>query len=488
MTGHMHVRLRLPAWLAFVLLVVVSACSANPSATAGPRTFSLGGQPLSSCTLTGTRGIVMAAQCGTLKVAENPGDPEGRKVDLYVAVLPAAEPGTPSEPVFFIAGGPGGSTIADWAEAPNIFVGLTAHHDIVLVDQRGTGRSHMLVLPPPSPDEAPADYAKRALGSIDGDPRYYTTAAAMDDLDAVRQALGYDKINLYGNSYGATAVQYYIRQHGDHVRAAVLDGGTLVDVPIFELMAHNSQRALDDVLGRCLADRGCASAYPNVRTELKDVMARLGRKPVATDVMDSSGQAIVVTSDVFTGAIHQLLVGSDSGAIPWLIHQAWSGNLTAVAIALSRYIGTSGQMLVMTIEILCSEAWAKNDPDRVKALGQGSYLLPSQVAVADSFARACRYVAPGYVLPDDAQPVRSTVPILLLNGSDDPQDPPSNVAEARRQMPNSLLVVPPGQGHTVGNIGCLPGVVVDFFDKGKTNPAAADACVADLQPPEFRLN
>ncbi len=443
---------------------------------------------MSTCSVTGTRGIVMAAKCGTLTVAENRADPGGRKIDLYVAVMPATEPGTPSEPVFFIAGGPGGSTVADWAEAPNIFVGLTAHHDIVLVDQRGTGRSHPLILPPQSPGEIPTEYAKRALASIDGDPRYYTTAAAMDDLDAVRQALGYDKIDLYGGSYGATAVQYYMRQHGDRVRAAVLDGGTLVDVPIFELIAPNSQRALDNVLGRCLADTGCAFAYPNVRTEFAAVMARLSQKPVATDVMDPSGQPIVVTSAVFAGTIHQLLVGSDSGTIPWLIHTAWSGNLTAVAVALTKYIGSTSQVLLMTVEILCSEAWAKNDPEQVKALGRGSYLQSSQVAFAESYAGACDYAPPGFVLLNDAQSVQTTVAVLLLNGSDDPQDPPNNVAEAGRQMPNSLLVVAPGQGHTVGNIGCLPGVVVDFFDKGKTNPAVADACVATMQPPQFRLN
>lgn len=443
---------------------------------------------MTDCTVTGTRGIHMAAKCGTLKVAEDRADPNGRKIELYVAVMPATEPGAPSEPVFFIAGGPGGSTVADWAEAPNIFVGLAAHHDIVLVDQRGTGRSHPLVLPPQVAGETPTDYAKRALGSIDGNPRYYTTAAAMDDLDAVRQALGYDKIDVYGNSYGATAVQYYMRQHGDRVRAAVLDGGTLVDVPIFELVAPNSQRALDDVLARCLADSGCVAAYPNVRTELTAVMARLSQKPVATDVIDLSGQPIVVTSDVFAGTIHQLLVGSDSGTIPWLIHTAWSGNLTAVAVALSKYLGKTDQVLVMTIEILCSEAWAKNDPERVRALGQGSYLLSSQVAAAESYAGACQYAPPGLVLPNDAQSVQTTVPVLLLSGSDDPQDPPSNVAEAKRQMPNSLLVVAPGQGHTVGDIGCLSQVVVDFFNKGRTDPAAANACVANMQPPQFRLS
>lgn len=427
----------------------------------------------------------MAAKCGTLTVAENRADPAGRKIDLYVAVMPATEPGTPSEPVFFIAGGPGGSTIADWAEAPNIFVGLTAHHDIVLVDQRGTGRSHPLILPPQNPGETPAAYATRALNSIDGDPRYYTTAAAMDDLDAVRQALGYDKIDLYGGSYGATAVQYYMRQHGDRVSAAVLDGGTLVDVPIFELVAPNSQRALDDVLGRCLGDAGCESAYPNVRTEFAAVMARLGKKPVATDVMDPSGQPIVVTSDVFASTIHQLLVGSDSGTIPWLIHTAWSGNLTAVAAELSKYLGNTSQVLVMTVEILCSEAWARNDPEQVKALGASSYLLPNQVAFAESYAGACAFAPPGFVLPNDDQSPQTKVPVLLLNGSNDPQDPPT---EASRLMPNSMLVVAPGQGHTVGHIGCLPAVVVDFFNRGKTNPAVANACVANMRPPPFRLN
>jgi pimeloyl-ACP methyl ester carboxylesterase len=429
----------------------------------------------------------MAAKCGTLEVAENRADPAGRKIDVYVAVMPATEPGAPPDPVFFIAGGPGGSTVSDWAEAPNIFVGLTAHHDIVLVDQRGTGRSNPLVAPPQIPGETPAEYARRALASIDGDPRYYTTAAAMDDLDAVRQALGYDKINLYGGSYGATAVQYYLRQHGEHVRSAVLDGGTLVTVPIFELIAANSQRALDNVLDRCAADIGCASAYPNVRAELTAVMTRLNRKPVATDVMDPSGEPIVVTSGVFASTVHSLLVGSDSGTIPWLIHEAWSGNMTAVAVALTKYLGGS-QVLLMTVEILCSEAWARNDPEQIRSLGRGSYLLSSQVAVAESYAGACAYTPPGFVLPDDGQLPQTTAPVLFLNGSDDPQDPPSNVAEATLQMPNSLLVVAPGQGHTVGNIGCLADVVVDFFDRGKTNPAVANACVANMQPPQFRLS
>lgn len=472
--------------VAGALLLVTSACG-NTSNSTAPRIFSLDGKALAECKVTGTRGIVMAAKCGTLTVPESRSDSSGRKISLSVAVMPATDPATPSEPVFFIAGGPGGSTIANWAEAPLIFAGLSAHHDIVLVDQRGTGGSHMLAFPTQGPNESSADYAARALATLDGDPRYYTTAVAMDDLDAVRVALGYDKIDLYGASYGATAVQYYLRQHGDHVRAAVLDGGTLVEVPIFELMAASSQHALDDVFGRCAADRGCATAYPNVQAEFAEVSARLSQKPVATTVMDPGGQPIVVTSDVFAATIHQLLVGSDSGRIPWLIHTAWLGNMTAVAVELSKYLGGSSQVLVMTLEILCFEAWARNDPARVTLAGQGSYLLSNQIAFANSYAHACTYAPHGFVTVDDAQPVHTTVPVLFLNGSDDPQDPPSNVAAAVSHMPNALLVVAPGQGHTVGQIGCLSGLVVDFFNKAKSNPASANACVATMQPPQFRL-
>jgi len=144
-------------------------------------------------------------------------------------------------------------------------------------------------------------------------------------------------------------------------------------------------------------------------------------------------------------------------------------------------------MLLMSIEIMCSEAWARYDPDKVKAEGQGSYLLSSQLASAQTYAQACKYAPPGYVLSNDAEPVHTTAQVLLLNGSDDPQDPPSNVTEAAQDMPNSLLVVAPGQGHTVGQIGCLSAVVVDFFEKGKTNPAVANACVSQMQPPAFRL-
>lgn len=444
---------------------------------------------MTACKVTGARGDVVAALCGTLSVPENRADPNGRKIGLYVALIPAKDATASSEPIFFIAGGPGDSSVWQWAAAGIWFPGLNDHHDIVLVDQRGTGKSHQLVIPypTPTPGESPADYAGRQLAAIDGDLRYYTTAVAVDDLDAVRQALGYGKIDLYGGSYGATVVQYYLRQHPDYTRAAALDGATLLDVPVLELMAKNSQRALDDVLARCLADAGCSAAYPNVRAEFAAVMSRLSQQEVTTGVKDPNGQPIVVTSDTFASTVHVLMQLSESGKLPWFIHQAWSGNWAAVMGELQPSLG-SGQPLVMAVAILCSEAWARNDPGQVQAVGEGSYLLPNRLAFAEAYANACQYAPRGYVLPNDSQALSTYVPVVLLDGSDDPQDPPSNVAESTQQMPNSLLLTAPGQGHVVGYIGCLPKVIVQFFDTGKTDAIAGHACISSMQPPSFQLS
>jgi pimeloyl-ACP methyl ester carboxylesterase len=466
---------------------LVTACAAaNTSQSA--RSFSLDGHAMTACKVTGALGDVVAAICGTLTVPENRADPNGRKVALYVALIPAKDSTGLSEPVFFIAGGPGDSSVWQWAAAGKWFPGLNDHHDIVLVDQRGTGKSHQLVIPYPTPipGESPADYAARQLAAIDGDLRYYTTAVAVDDLDAVRQALGYRKIDLYGGSYGATAVQYYLRQHPDHAGAAVLDGGTLLDVPVFELMAKNSQRSLDDVLARCVADAGCSAAYPGVRDEFAAVMSRLDQHDVATGLKDSNGQPIVVTADTFASTVHVLMQLSESAKVPWFIHQAWSGNWAAVVGELQPSLG-SGQPLVMAVAILCSEAWARDDPGEVKALGAGSYLLANRLVFAETYANACQYAPRGYVPPNDAQPVSTNVPVLLIDGSNDPQDPPSNVAASSQQMPNSLVLTAPGQGHVVGYMGCLPKVIVKFFDAGKIDATAGNACIASMQPPSFQL-
>jgi pimeloyl-ACP methyl ester carboxylesterase len=172
---------------------------------------------MSSCSLQGTRAL-----CGTLRVPEDPSKPAGRAIDLRVAVIPAVAATPKSDPIFWLSGGPGGAATGDFWWTPATFSMLHADRDFVMVDQRGTGGSHRLVAPTAPDTSGLSDDAAAAtiktwlaatLAEMDGDPRFYTTSVAMDDLDLVRAALGYDQINLYGVSYGATAAQYYLRQY-----------------------------------------------------------------------------------------------------------------------------------------------------------------------------------------------------------------------------------------------------------------------------------
>ncbi|HET9672503.1 MAG TPA: alpha/beta hydrolase, partial [Actinomycetota bacterium] len=331
-------------------------------------------------------------------------------------------------------------------------------------------------------------WIRDALSGLHADVGRYTSTEAADDLDDVREALGYDRIDLYGGSYGATLAQYYLRRHGEHARAVLLDGGTLLHVPVFELIARRSDRALASALERCRDDTACRSAYPDPTGDLASVTATLARDPVTVAVRTPvSTHDVVVTERAFAGAIHALLLESRSAEIPGLLRRAAGGDLSGIAaVVADRESDADGYRQLMTWAIRCSEPWAAFRPRRVSALGRGSYLVEEQLADALTTRLVCDVMPP---LPDrggDDEPVRSDVPVLLLNGTEDPQDPPANVAGAARQLTGSLTVAVPGYGHTVGHVGCLPQVVAAFLAAGGVD-GLDTGCVAEMPAPSFEL-
>jgi pimeloyl-ACP methyl ester carboxylesterase len=437
---------------------------------------------LERCTIGGG----LPARCGTLTVPENPAGRGGRQIEIFVAVKPATSEPVEPDPVFFLAGGPGAAASEAWASS-GIFPGLNDHRDIVLMDQRGTGRSHKLVIPPPpgmaglTDEQQPAAltaYYAYAVAHLDGNVRYYTTAIAMDDLDKVRQALGYERINLYGGSYGGTALQYYLRQHGEHVRSAVLDGATFVDIPLFERLAPNAQRALDLTFARCEADATCHQAFPDVRSELASLMDRARRGDL--DLLDESTQQTVhMTPVTVQAAIQSATISAESAdLLPAVIHQAYSRH----SVPGNGGSGVNPGLPAMQAAIRCSEAWARYRPAETARLGAGTLFADWAADGAREWDAICAAMPRGITPPNDGERARSVAPVLILTGEADPQDPPEHVAGAARELPKSLSIVVPGQGHTVGTIGCLPQIVADFFARGTT--AGLDtSCVAKMQPP-----
>ncbi len=471
--------------------------SQSPAASAaGERTFSLGGRAMRTCLANGA-----AAVCGRLSVAEDRSDPVGRRIDLNVVILPATTTEIRPDPVFFLTGGPGGPATVEYAYAARTFSSLNRMRDFVLVDQRGTGGSNRLVIPA-TPDttglsDADADakikaWLPDALAALPGDPRFYTTAAAADDIDDVRLALGYERINLYGGSYGATAAQYYIRQHSEHLRSVVMDGGTLLEVPIFEVMAANSQRALDLMFDRCAADHSCAAAFPDVRTEFDALLATLAKAPVTTRVAHPwTGDSIVIDRQTLAGAVHAALLNDQATAsLPRLIHAAYGGDWDAVGQAIANGIGPKSSdtsQLVMSAVIRCSEAWARMDPTETARLAKDSYIADVYVANAEALRSFCRYVPRGVLPADDAAAVNSRVPALVILGEADPQNPPANVAAAAHDLPNSTTVIVPGEGHTVGRLGCMPDLVATFVERGSAAGLDASCATSSSPLPPFAL-
>jgi pimeloyl-ACP methyl ester carboxylesterase len=421
-----------------------------------------------------------AALCGTLNVPEDRSDPSGRQIGLRVAVVPAANDTPEPDGFFVLAGGPGEAGTAFFGWLPGLFADVHATRDIVIVDQRGTGGSNALVLPP-LPDtsgrsDADVDAAMRSwvdgwLASIDADPRQYTSTVAADDLDAVREALGYERIDLYGPSYGGTLAQYYIRQHPDRVRVAILDGATPLDVPVFEHMAASSQAALELVIERCQADAACRAAFPDLPAEWAALYAAL-EDGVETGITDPSiGVPGMLTLEVIGPVLHQALLDpATAGQLPYAIHLASEGRWAELAEAFPEQSGGAGRdWLAMSEIIQCSEGWARFDVAEVERLGADSYASPMERADAAARAARCRALPAGVVPADDAAPLVTDLPILWLTADGDPQDPPANLTSIPSQQPNARIAVMPSHQHTIGHTGCSPEVIAEFVETATTD-------------------
>jgi pimeloyl-ACP methyl ester carboxylesterase len=203
------------------------------------------------------------AYCGTLKVYESRATKQGRQIDLNIVVLPALRSDAQPDPLFFLAGGPGQGAAQLAKLVRDIFRRVQSDRDIVLVDQRGTGKSNPLNCLDDddslqslmeTPEQA-LEKLKACQAKYDADLTLYTTPIAMDDLDDVRAFLGYERINVYGGSYGTRAALVYMRQHGERVRTAILDGVAPPNMRLPLYFPRDTQRAFELLARDCAADR-----------------------------------------------------------------------------------------------------------------------------------------------------------------------------------------------------------------------------------------
>jgi pimeloyl-ACP methyl ester carboxylesterase len=481
-------------WAALMAVAALAAAGCagtggSPSATPPPSS-------LPKTTLTACAEQGLQAECGNVWVPQDWAHLAGPAMPLEVVVVPAAATSHPAAPLFVLGGwdgesiGFGGTVFNDFTWAAQAFRQLNQTMDLVFVEQRGTIWSGLQTCPGledwlASPAAIQAA-ARRCLASAARDPRHDTTPEAVLDLDQVRKALGYNQINLYGVSYGVTMGLAYLQRYSSHVRAAVLDSGSLLNVPEEQLDAAHAQHAFDQLAARCAATPACARSY-HPAGDLATMLSRLTAHPARVTLPGPGGQhqTLTVTAAMFTGLVDVELSSIQTAVmLPAALHALTQGQWSQVLARFGLTTSSStlsGPISLQAVTIRCSDAWAAMNPATVAQQG------PSVFAAAVT-VKAAGFQALCAVWPHDpgvSGTVYSTVPIVFLNGTDDPGDPPASVAGATATMPNALLVPVPGIGHwTLGlnpHPGCLLAATTAFIRAGQpASPAAWDVCTRAL--------
>jgi pimeloyl-ACP methyl ester carboxylesterase len=438
------------------------------------------------------------AFCGTHTVYENRETRHGRTLDLRIVVLPALGNDAQPDPVFFLAGGPGQGAAQLAREVREFFRRLQINRDIVLVDQRGTGKSAPLNCPSnldslSQLNESDAEATVRLKTCMagleaDADLRLYTTTIAMDDLDEVRAHLGYDRINLYGGSYGTRAALVYLRQHEPHVRAVVLDGVAPTDMRLPLFFARDAQRALNRLFADCEADQACRTLYPDLARRTRRLFERLDKSPVRARLTHprtgEAGEVTVNTTLVGNVVFGALYAPMMSSLVPELLKRADADDYQGLlALALVNESAGDNMAIGMQLSVICSEDypritaadWARESEGTVF----GEDLLTARM-------KACEFWPKGAVAPDYYDPVRSNVPVLLLSGDLDPVTPPAWAEQVKAYLPNSRHYIVPATGNGVLMTGCGTRLVRAFVER--PDQGLDDSCVRTMTRPPFFLS
>jgi len=455
----------------------------------------LGSLEFTPCTLPGSGAVAaVEAQCSTLSVPEDRAAPEGRTIELAIAWVPASTEAEP-DPVFFLAGGPGQGARASYPSVAPAFADVLRSRHVILVDQRGTGGSNPLACRDaegrnrfgPEEDlrpEAARAFAEACLASLSAraDVRHYTTTDAVADLEAVRQALGAERINLYGGSYGTRVAQQYAKTHPKQTRTVVLDSVVPNRLVLGNEHAKNLQAALAAQFVRCEADAACAGRLPEPMATLARVqadLARPGRAPVAFRHPTTGERREAVPAPGHLALLLRMYSYSPLTAtlLPVLLAQADAGDyapLLAQATLLEESLGEQ-IMHGMQLSVSCSEdgdGLAADPADAGTVLGTG--FIEFMRAQCEAWPRGQR--------PDDFRaPLTGGLPVLAISGEFDPVTPPRYGEEVIAGLPNGRHLVLKGQGHTPIGVGCMPKLFAQFLETADARGLDA-RCLERLAP------
>jgi pimeloyl-ACP methyl ester carboxylesterase len=454
---------------------------------------------LEECRIRAGRGYPgIKARCGTFEQHEDPADPTSPVLELFVAIVPALNLEPEPDPFVPIAGGPGQASSEFYAAYSSAFELVRRNRDIVLLDQRGTGRSAALDCETDdeiiegrfSREQTIAD-TEVCLEQLPHDPRFFTTSVAVRDLEALREALGYPQFNLYGVSYGTRVAQHFLRRYPESTRTVILDGVVPPQIALGPEIAVEAQNALDAIFDRCAESEDCATAFPDIRENFSKLHTALTDDPIWITLANPRNgipEEIRFGRQEMSAALRLLSYHPNSVAImPMLINEAIEGNFAPLAAQFMMISESMSDALNIGMHnaVVCTEDvpfFAEDNVER-DAL-DATYIGPVQL---DALEAICSVWPAGVLDEQFTTPLSTDHPVLLLSGDADPITPPRYAELAAVDLGNARLLTGRKQGHGMAPRGCMPDVIADFVESADPQSLDVD-CLERLFAMPFFLD
>jgi len=432
--------------------------------------------------------------CGYLVVPENRANPNSSFIQLHVAVFLGLAEGPDPDPVVHLAGGPGSSSldVAGYLLGQGLDA-ILERRDFILFDQRGTGYSLPRLDCPERNDltatllsgtlsddesfQAIVDAFHRCRDRLTAqgiDLSVYNSAASAADVNDLRLALGYEQLNLYGDSYGTRLALTVMRDFPGAVRSAVLDSTYPLEVNLYTALASNAERAFNVLFDNCAADPICNAAYPNLKAVFYNLVDQLNANPVTVSFSAyGSDHTALLTGDllidVLFGGLYNPAV---TASMPKMIYQIRNGEYSILRNRLSLYFDTSSA-LGMGTSVQCAEEVPFNSGQDAYTAAQGiqpeiAAFFPQSVQPIFTVCQDWTGNAPD---PRENQPVDSDIPSLILAGEFDPITPPEWGQMTANHLSNSYYYEIRGNGHWVTRSSrCALEIMLAFLDNPSISP------------------
>jgi pimeloyl-ACP methyl ester carboxylesterase len=433
-------------------------------------------------------------RCGFITVPENTARPDGRQIDIHYMILPAIKNTHPDQALLAIAGGPGQSAIDNAAYFDRLLSKVRQQRDILLIDQRGTGRSNGLQCP----DEALSAFdindehidagaeAAKCLAKLDADVSQYGSQTALTDFEAVRRHLGYAKLHLYGISYGTRMAQLYMRHYPQVLSTVTLDGVVPMQQSVLAI-GQAIDRGFELLLQDCRDTRACAGQFPQLDSELAQVDARLAAAPYSGEISDPlTGETtqLTLTRNKFLGAIRMALyMPSTRALLPHAIHQAYLANYRPILGLYALTLDSAGMAMGMHASVVCGEDLPRVTDELLMQL-QASHLGRSLLKASQE---SCAQWQMPTVAASFSEPITGNIPTLLLSGERDPATPPAWGEMAMVNLGNAKHLVSPYATHGVAAQSCATNLIDKLVNTGDVSALNGECLNKDVRR-SFYLN